>query len=129
MPNCDSRLPAHVLEGLALFNAGDFFEAHEALETAWRATQDPIRDLYRGILQAAVTYLHITRGNYPGALKVYRRSQKWLAGWPETCCGIRVGQLRRDLDAAIAQVRLLGADGLERFDRSLLKPVEYVLQT
>ncbi len=69
LPEADSAtaLPWQLLTGLELFNAREFFESHEALEDAWRAEPGPIRELYQGILQAAVSYLHITHQNYPGA--------------------------------------------------------------
>ena len=126
---CSGCPHPRAIEGFQLFNQGEYFEAHEALEEAWREEKSPIRELYRGILQVAVVYLHITRSNYVGALKVYHRSQKWLVDWPNTCRGVNVAQLRRDLDAVIAHLLELGADKLERFDRSLLKPVEYDLQS
>ncbi len=97
-------------EGLQHFNAGRFWEAHEALEAAWQAEEGPLRDLYRGILQAAVVCLHLQRGNYRGALKVYRRSRRWLDPWPETVAGIAVGALRRDLAQLMAAVRRLGPE-------------------
>ena len=80
---------------LRLFNAGEYFEAHEALEEAWNEEHSQVRDLYRGILQIAVVYLHITRLNYNGAVKVYARSQKWLRDWPGICRGF----LRRRVSA------------------------------
>ena len=118
-----SPLHPNALLGIQHFNKGEYFEAHEELETAWRAETDEIRDLYQGILQAGVTYLHITRRNYNGAVKVYRRSQRWLVKWPEICRGVDVGQLRRDLDAAIAEVRRLGPERLAEFDLGLLKQI------
>ena len=124
-PDCEQPLHPKAIEGLDLFNRRSFFEAHESLEAAWREDATPIRELYRGILQAAVVYLHITRGNYPGALKVFQRSQKWLVPWPERCRGIEVGQLRRDLETAILQVQKLGPKRLSAFDPALLKPVLY----
>ena len=113
------------MEGLRLFNAGEYFEAHEALEDAWNEERGPVRDLYRGILQVAVVYLHITRRNYNGAVKVYIRSQRWLKDWPEICRGIEVGQLRRDAEAAIDEVKRLGMERISDFDNSLLKPVRW----
>ena len=123
MDECDAALHPAALEGLRLFNRGEYFEAHEALETAWKAETGPIRELYRGILQIGVTYLHITRLNYDGAIKVYGRSLRWLRDWPEICRGVQVGQLRRDAEAVMAQVRRLGPQGLSTFDKTLLKPV------
>jgi predicted metal-dependent hydrolase len=123
MTSCDGKLHPHAREGLILFNEGKYFEAHEELETAWKDEKGKIRELYQGILQAGVTYLHITRGNYAGALKVYGRSMRRLRGWPETCRGVAVGQLRRDLEAAIEEVRRLGENRIAEFNRALLKPV------
>lgn len=120
---CKAPLHPRAEDGLKLFNAGEYFEAHEALEDAWNAERGEVRDLYRGILQIAVVYLHITRGNYNGAVKVYLRSQRWLKDWPEVCRGIQVGKLRRDAELVIQEVMRLGVEGIADFDRSLLKPV------
>jgi uncharacterized protein len=125
MAGCHGPLHPKALEGMDLFNLGLFFEAHEALEVAWRDESGPVRDLYRGILQVGVVYLHITRRNYPGAIKVYQRCQKWLQRWPETCRGVSVGQLRQDLDAVITALQDLGPRHIADFDLTLLKPVHY----
>ena len=123
MTDCDGLLHTRALHGILLFNEGKYFEAHEELEVAWKEEKGEIRRLYQGILEAGVAYLHITRGNYAGAIKVYGRSMKWLKGWPENCRGVNVGQLRKDLEAAIAEVHRLGETGINDFDRSMLKPV------
>jgi predicted metal-dependent hydrolase len=121
--DCEKPLHPNAIQGLKLIMAGKYFEAHEELEIAWKDEQGEARWLYQGILEAAVTYLHIRRGNYAGALKVYRRSMKWLITWPDICRGVEVGRLRRDLAAAIAEVERLGDSRLDEFDRALLKPV------
>jgi uncharacterized protein len=122
---CNAPLHPQAIQGMRLFNAGHYFEAHEALEDAWNAESGKVRDLYRGILQIAVTYLHVTRGNYNGALKVYDRSQKWMRDWPEVCRGIQVGRLRRDAEVVIHEVKRLGIENIGDFDRTLLKPVQW----
>ena len=111
-----------------MFNQGYYFEAHEALEAAWRVERSPLRDLYRGILQAGVVYLHIVNHNYPGAIKVYQRCRKWLQPWPETCRGIQVGQLRRDLEDDILVLQELGPGQIASFDRTILKPIHFSIQ-
>ena len=123
MFDCEGDLHPRARQGILLFNKGKYFEAHEELEAAWKEEKGRIRELYQGILEAAVTYLHITRENYPGAVKVYGRSMRWLKEWPDTCRGVDVGQLRRDLEMAIVEVHHLGETRLALFDRSLLKPV------
>jgi predicted metal-dependent hydrolase len=123
--HCSAPLHPQAAEGLRLFNAGKYFEAHEALEEAWNEEAGPVRELYRGVLQIAVVYLHITRRNFNGAVKVYGRSQKWLKDWPAICRGIYVEELRRDAEAVITEVQRLGAERLGEFSLSLLKPARW----
>ncbi len=122
---CNAPIHPQAAEGLRLFNAGEYFEAHEALEAAWKDDRGPVRELYRGILQIAVVYLHITRKNYEGAVKVHGRSQKWLKDWPDVCRGIRVEELRENAEVAIAEVKRLGRERMGEFDLALLKPVSW----
>jgi uncharacterized protein len=119
------QLDFHVCEGLRLFNEGLYFESHEALEIAWHAEKGPTRDLYRGILQAAVCYLHITRKNYTGALKMFERSKKWLSKWPDVTLGIHVGQLREDLASVVAQLDSPNDNSIPEDTQFLLKPIIY----
>jgi predicted metal-dependent hydrolase len=125
MNECEGPLHPAALEGIRLFNAGEFFEAHEELETAWRAETGSIRSLYQGILQVAVSYLHITRDNYDGAIKVYGRAVKWLRAYPDSCRGVDVAQLKRDAEAVFTEVERLGPERLPTFDRSLFKPISW----
>jgi len=127
MDNIDCSLPLHpeAVHGLVLFNAGEYFEAHEALESAWRDESDSIRELYQGILQVAVTYLHIQRGNYQGATKVAMRCQRKLENWPDICRGVDVAALRRDLAAVMQTLVRLGPQHINSFDQGLFKAVVY----
>jgi hypothetical protein len=51
---------------VALYNAGRFWEAHEALEVVWRATPAPARAFWQGLILAAAAMLHRERGNRHG---------------------------------------------------------------
>jgi len=123
--DCASPLHPHAAQGLRLFNEGKYFEAHEALEVAWLEEKGKIRDLYRGILQVGVAYLHITRGNYNGAVKVHGRSVRWLKDFPPVCRGIHVEGLRRDAEEAINEVMRLGEQRIGEFDLTRLMPVRW----
>lgn len=122
---CQGKLPALVVAGLDLFNRREFFEAHEVLETAWREEIGPVRELYRGILQIAVAYLHITRNNYPGAMKMFFRSRTWLAPFPDTCRGIDLAGFRDDYGRVEATLHRLGPRQLSDLDQGLFKPIRY----
>jgi predicted metal-dependent hydrolase len=123
--DCTGPIHPSAIEGMKLFNAGEYWLAHEELEAAWKEESGAVRELYRAILQTGVVYLHITRENYNGAIKVYGRAQKWIQPWPEVCRGIEIGRLRRDLDVVIEEVKRLGPDRLGDFDRSLFNPVRW----
>lgn len=122
---CQGALPPLVVQGLALFNQGEYFEAHEALETAWREERGPVRELYRGILQIAVAYYHILRGNYRGAVKVFLRSQTWLGPFPDRCRGIDLAAFRTDYRRVEETLRRLGPAQIGHFDRGLMKPIHF----
>lgn len=122
---CQGALHPLAVRGLELFNAGEFFEAHEALELAWRDERGPVRELYRGVLQIAVAYYHILRGNYPGAVKTFVKSRTWLGPFPDRCRGIDLRQFRADYGRVEALLLSAGPHGLERIDRSLMKPIIY----
>jgi uncharacterized protein len=123
--DCDGALHPKAIEGMKLFNAGNFFGAHEELEIAWLAEKGKVRNLYRGILQVDVMYLHITRGNYNGAIKLYERSMKWLMDWPDICRGVQVGKLKSNAGNVMKNLRKLGMEKVKEFDLTLLKPVEW----
>jgi hypothetical protein len=72
--------------------------------------------MYPDILQVAVITLHITRHNYPGAIKVYHRCQKWLQPWPEICRDVAVGQMRQDLETAMTALKAQGFQHIAEFN-------------
>lgn len=123
--DCEGTLHPKAIEGMKLFNQGRFFDAHEELEAAWREETGKIRELYQGILQVTVTYLHITRGNYDGAVKVYGRSMRWLRDWPDICRGVQVGQFRKDAENVIQEVQRLGVENIGKFNPVLFKPIQW----
>ena len=123
--DCSAPLHPAASRGLRLFNLGEYFEAHEALERAWREESGPIRELYQGILQVAVTYLHIQNGNYEGAVKVSERARVKLEKWPEHCRGVDVGALRADLSQVLEVLARLGPDHIAALNQNIFKPVKY----
>jgi hypothetical protein len=67
------------LAGVAAYERGDFFLAHELLEPAWMGTDDPVeRDLHQGLIKLAAGYVHAVRGNPEGMLKNLRGARERL---------------------------------------------------
>ena len=123
--NCLGEIHTEALHGIDLFNQQLFFEAHEALEFAWKEEKGPVRDLYRGILQVAVGYYHLKRGNIAGARKMFYRCKEWLEKFPEHCMGIDVGQLLKDYQAIEIQLERLSKESPDTLLNLIFPPVLY----
>lgn len=113
-------------KGIGLYNLGEYFEAHEALEAAWMKTRPPERELYQGILQIGLAYYQISRGNYRGALKMFKRGQRNLKPLGESFLGVDLTQLREDALKVENAVRHLGPDSLDQLEAGLIKPIPWV---
>jgi hypothetical protein len=100
--------------GIAAFEAGEFFEAHELLEPAWMGTADPSeRDLYQGLIKLAAGYVHAVRGNPLGVANNLRGARERLAavvdaGGPDG--GLDLPALVADIDGALAVVATIPPD-------------------
>ena len=119
---CREPLSPTAIEGIRLFNKGEYFESHEALEAAWNAEPGPARALYRGLLQIAVAYLHIQRGNARGARKVFLRMWHWLDPLPALCRGVDVAAARQSARRTQTAVDQSTDPSLADVDRGLLLP-------
>jgi hypothetical protein len=53
-------------EAQRLLDAGRAFQAHEVLESTWKAAPEVERELWRGLAQLAVGLTHARRGNAVG---------------------------------------------------------------
>jgi len=111
MTGCDEPPPPQLLEAVAQFNRGQYFEQHETLEALWRAESRPVRRLYQGILQIGVALYHIERGNHHGAVYMLTRGSKYLEPFAPICQGVDVQAL---LDAAATTLRTVEALGPTR---------------
>ena len=96
------RLPAGVLDGVRRFNAGEFFEAHEAFEDCLDEVEDDDRwTLLLGLIQVSVGYHKHTAG-HPGAARMLGLGRAKLAPLPDVAWGVHVETLRRRVAADLA---------------------------
>lgn len=92
------------LQGIAYFNACEFFEAHEVWEDLWKNYSGELRLFYKGLIQAAVALHHFGNGNIRGARKVYRSSRNYLEKYRPTCVGLDLEKFLGEFDACFAEV-------------------------
>ena len=128
MSGCDDAPPAALLEGIALFNRGEFYECHEVLEDLWRAEPAPVRSLYQGIIQIAVALHHLRHGNWRGAVKLLEAGGGRVAGFQPACRGVDTGALAAAAAASLGRLRELGAGKVDEFDWSLAPEIALVAE-
>jgi predicted metal-dependent hydrolase len=94
--------PAGTLErGIALFNTGSYFEAHEEFEDLWRAATGPERPLYQGLAQACAGLVKHQRSEPRSALTLLDKALGKLRAAPEGCLPeLRLADLIAQLQAA-----------------------------
>jgi len=117
---CGDAPPAGLLLGVAQFNRREYFECHETLETVWNEEPEPIRVLYKGILQVGVGCYHLLRGNYRGAVIKLQTGADYLEPYAPRCMRVEVGRLIGDARRLRAEVVARGPDRLADVDRALL---------
>lgn len=98
------RLEEALARGAAHFDRGEYFEAHEAWEEAWRDASGLAVPFFRGLVQAAAACLHASRRNRHGAETLLRKARQHLAGLPPGFRGIDLARVLREVeDYALAR--------------------------
>ncbi len=97
-PDYDPRY----LAGVLLFNAGDYFEAHDVWEDLWADSAAPERRFYQALIQAAVGLVHFGNGNVRGAAKLYRSSRDYMAPYPGVYLGLDTAAFWEQMERCFA---------------------------
>ncbi len=97
--------PQEVNDGIQLLNQDQFYEAHEAFETAWRRTQDPSREFYRALLQVSGGFFRLSQGKPQAAKKFFTHALKWLAPFPSPHLGCNTEILIEDIQKIINEIK------------------------
>ncbi|MFO0846571.1 MAG: DUF309 domain-containing protein [Gemmataceae bacterium] len=108
------------LAGVVLFNAGDYFEAHEVWEDLWAESHGRERKFYQGLIQAAVGLCHFHNGNLGGAAKLYRSSRDYMGGCGKRCLGLDLEAFWASMEECFRPV--LGPDPPDRSARPTTVP-------
>jgi uncharacterized protein len=101
MPEPDvSTVDGSYQHGLELARGGQFFDAHEAFETAWRACADQERDFFQGLVHVVVSAYQHERGRPVATERQRMKALRRLAAYEPTHRGLDVTALRAALDRA-----------------------------
>lgn len=122
---CAEPPNAGLTRGVELFNRREYFACHEVLEAAWNAERQPVRTLYKGILQVGVGCYHLLRGNYRGATIKLRSGADYLVPFAPECMGVAVAHLIADARRLLVAVEAAGPTGTATVDRALLPLIQF----
>jgi predicted metal-dependent hydrolase len=79
----DLRRDGQFAQGVALFNAGRYFEAHEVWEVMWKNIVGVEKIFLQGLIQAAAAMVHLERDNIRGARSLSAKSRSRLTSLPD----------------------------------------------
>lgn len=108
--SCKEKPPAELLEGIAQFNRGEYYDCHETLEKIWRDERRKIRDVYKGILQIGVAIYHAKRSNLKGAKRLVSSGRELLRPFAPQCMGIDVANLLQAAERFSEELDALASD-------------------
>lgn len=95
------------IEGVQLFNAGEYWEAHEALESPWMVAEGLQKRLYAGvILLAAALHKAHKMKNPRGGRRNYAKALAHLALLPDIYEGLEIRRLEAEVHAALQDALL-----------------------
>ena len=103
-PLSEAEVEEALGQGIALFDAGAFWEAHEAWETGWHRAPPTERDLFQGLIHAAAACLHHSRGNGWGLHRQRERMRRRLGRFGSRHRGIDLARLVAAVEALEAGV-------------------------
>ncbi len=97
---------AQLALGVELFNRGEFFEAHEAMEDAMNLLEDDTADwdFLLGLLRASVANHKLEDGEIASARFHLQAALKFLAPYPDRHRGIKLREFRSALTAELARL-------------------------
>jgi uncharacterized protein len=91
-------------EGLRLYQAGEFFAAHEYWELVWLRTPAPEKAFVQALIQVTAAFHHGRRGNPHGTRLLLEAALSRLDPLPEDFGGIHVAALRDDIRARLVDL-------------------------
>lgn len=85
------------LQGVADFNAGHYYEAHEAWEKIWLKSEGFEKIFYQGLIQSAAALLKLKTKKCPASVRLFDAAFKKLSQVPEIFLGLNVRQFEIEL--------------------------------
>jgi hypothetical protein len=109
-------------EGMKQYKAMDYFEAHEVWEDLWSNYYLEDRKFVQGLIQLAVSFVHISNGNKIGAKNLLRKCKEKFHEFNGIHRGIQINILLNQIE--IVRLTYEGLDDPSEFDWDVVPTLE-----
>ena len=101
-------------DGLQAYEEKDFFEAHELWEELWSEYYLDDKTFIQGLIQLAVSFVHLGNGNLNGAKSLMKKSGDKFSSYSGLHRGINIDKLKQQIVIIINEYeRLLTVEGFD----------------
>ena len=108
-------------EGLRLYEAGEFFTAHEEWEAVWLKSPEPEKTFLQGLIQVTAAFHHLQRDNRLGTVLLLQAALRRLELYPPFFGGIAVALLREDIRERLQNLAVCDAES--RLSSPRIQPI------
>ena len=109
-------------EGMKQYKAMDYFEAHEVWEDLWSDYYLEDRKFVQGLIQLAVSFVHIGNGNLIGAKNLLRKCKEKFNEFTGIHRGIQINILLNQIE--MVRLTYEGLDDPSEFDWDVVPTLE-----
>ena len=100
--------------GLLAYEEKDFFEAHEMWEELWSEYYLDDKTFIQGLIQLAVSFVHLGNGNLNGAKSLMKKSGDKFSSYSGLHRGINIDKLKQQIVIIINEYeQLLTVEGFD----------------
>ena len=101
-------------DGLQAYEEKDFFEAHELCEELWSEYYLDDKTFIQGLIQLAVSFVHLGNGNLNGAKSLMKKSGDKFSSYSGLHRGINIDKLKQQIVIIINEYeQLLTVEGFD----------------
>ena len=109
-------------DGLQAYEEKDFFEAHELWEELWSEYYLDDKTFIQGLIQLAVSFVHLGNGNLNGAKSLMKKSGDKFSSYSGLHRGINIDKLKQQIVIIINEYeQLLTVEGFDWTDIPYLR--------
>ncbi len=121
-----SALEVALRKSVLLFNHQLFFEVHEVLEPEWMKEQGEIKKFLQGLIQIAVAFHHLGRGNLAGARSLLHEGLIKIAPHAPACLGLELQDFIAGLENCRQVIAGLSPETCQQFSADAIPRLRLV---